>query len=494
MNMSQSPFSSPLQSTFLWYDFETFGANARSDRACQFAGIRTDHQLNIIGEPIELFCQNTMDYIPNPMAVEVTGITPQHAEKMGVNEFEFARQLKTIFTQAQTCAVGYNSIRFDDEVVRHLFFRNLIDPYEREWKNGNSRWDLLDVARLTYALRPGGIKWPIKESGDSAGDPDFRLEAISKANNLGQGAAHDALNDVYATINLAKLINTQQPKLWQWAFALRSKQRVKELIDVRAHKPLIHISGMFGAKNGCLSVVVPLFEHPHNQNEIICFDCSQDPSLWLNVSADDIKERLYRRKDELNGEIRPALKSIHINKSPMIAPISMLDEEVCQRLHLDRAVFVQNWCALVEIKENLMPNFKQIFVHKREFDKQDVEQTLYDAFINNADKKICAQIHDKFSNNPAQWRELESAFVDTRLSELTFRLRARHYPETLSESERDQWRTSVKHRIQFESEKNINKGYTLEQAKYESYVITSMEKRELFERWLEKVSTYIAVL
>ena len=231
--------------TFLWHDYETFGKNTRTARPAQFAAIRTDSDLNEIGEPLELFCQPAPDFLPEPEACLITGITPQQCLKNGVPEHEFAEQILNAFSEPNTIGVGYNTIRYDDEITRFMFWRNLIDPYAREWQNGCSRWDIIDLARVTYALRPEGIEWP--RNGD--GRPSFRLEHLSAANGLAHEAAHDALSDVRATIALARLLRARQPRLFDFCFALHRKERVAAEIGLpctpREARPFIHISGMF---------------------------------------------------------------------------------------------------------------------------------------------------------------------------------------------------------------------------------------------------------
>ncbi|HCG89461.1 MAG TPA: exodeoxyribonuclease I, partial [Alteromonas macleodii] len=188
--------------TFLWHDFETFGTSPQKDLPCQFAAVRTDMDLNVIGKPINIMSAIANDYLPHPEACLVTGITPQQTIRDGSNEADFAARIYQEMSTPNTCSVGFNSIRFDDEVSRYLFYRNFYDPYSREWRNGNSRWDIIDLARACYALRPDGINWPRREDGA----PSFKLEALTAANNIGHENAHDALSDVYATIALAKLI------------------------------------------------------------------------------------------------------------------------------------------------------------------------------------------------------------------------------------------------------------------------------------------------
>jgi len=264
--------------TFLWHDYETFGANVRRDRPAQFAGIRTDAELNEIGEPLMLYCKPAPDFLPSPEACLITGITPQLCLARGIPEHEFAAQIEQVFSQPGTIGVGYNTIRFDDEITRFMFWRNLIDPYAREWQNDCGRWDLLDVVRLTYALRPEGIEWPKKDDGR----PSFKLEDLARANGLLHEAAHDALSDVRATIALARLIRTRQPRLFDFALRLHKKDHVAAELGFPATrvtaKPFLHVSGMFPVERGCLAVMWPLASHPSNKNELIAWDLAHDPS------------------------------------------------------------------------------------------------------------------------------------------------------------------------------------------------------------------------
>ncbi|HAS50199.1 MAG TPA: exodeoxyribonuclease I, partial [Gammaproteobacteria bacterium] len=211
-----------------WYDFETFGRDPRRTRASQFAGIRTDEDLNIISEPLVFYCKPADDFLPDPMACLITGISPQKALQEGVCESEFIQRIEREFSQPGTCVAGYNSIRFDDELTRQLLYRNFYDPYEREWKNGNSRWDIIDMLRLCAATRSEGIVWPQREDGSTS----FRLEQLTAANGIEHADAHDALSDVIATIEMAKLVRQQQPKLYEYVYKLRNKRAVQSEIDM----------------------------------------------------------------------------------------------------------------------------------------------------------------------------------------------------------------------------------------------------------------------
>ena len=150
-----------MPKTFFFYDLETSGLSARDARIMQFAGIRTDMDLNPIGESVNVLVKLNDDTIPSPEAIMVTGITPQQTLADGITEAELSRMLIDEVFTPDTIAVGFNNIRFDDEFIRHLFWRNFHDPYEWSWRDGRSRWDLLDVVRMTRALRPNGIEWPV---------------------------------------------------------------------------------------------------------------------------------------------------------------------------------------------------------------------------------------------------------------------------------------------------------------------------------------------
>jgi exodeoxyribonuclease-1 len=417
--------------SMLWYDYETFGADPRRDLAVQFAAIRTDMELNPIEEPIDLFCQPSPDTVPDPIACLITGISPFTAQQKGLLEADFADQINKAMSQPNTCTLGYNSIRFDDEVTRFLLYRNLMDPYEREWKNGNSRWDFLDVTRLTWALRPDEIEWPVNDEGKVS----FRLEHLTEANGIGHEKAHDAVSDVKATIAFARLIKQTQPKLYDFAFGLRRKQAVAEQLDVFARKPVLHISGMFPVEQGCMAVVVPLTYHPSNRNEVICFNLGDDPQRLMDLSVEQLAERLFVSNDDLpEGESRIGLKSIHLNRSPMVAPVKMLTTQVAERFGHDLTL-LRNRAEQLRELPGLDDKIHQLF-SKESADIEDVDSALYQGFIADQDKSKLAQLRQM---TPEELANHSFRFQDSRLPELVFRYRARNWSQTLSSEEQQRW-------------------------------------------------------
>ncbi|QGM80468.1 exodeoxyribonuclease I [Otariodibacter oris] len=421
--------------TFFIYDYESFGINPASDRPAQFAGIRTDSDFNIVGEPVMFYCKQTPDYLPSPEAVMVTGITPQLCNKEGISEPEFAARIHAEFSQPNTCIMGYNSIRYDDEMTRYTFFRNFFDPYEYSYKNGNSRWDLLNVVRACYALRPEGIEWAF----DDEGMPSFKLENLTKANGIAHENAHDAMADVYATIAMAKLIKEKQPKLFNFFFENRGKKELEAMIDTGEMTPLVHVSGMLGNYRGNTTWIAPLAWHPENKNAVIVCDLAGNMDDLLTESAEVLKERLYTKKEELeqNGLSSVPLKLVHINKCPILAPAKTLLPQTAERLGIDRELCLANLKKLKTQKSVIREKVTEIFSDTRTFtESPNVETTLYSGFFSPADKNNMAILR---TLEPQELANHGLKFADPRVEKLLFNYRARHYPETLSRSEQVRW-------------------------------------------------------
>lgn len=417
--------------SFLWHDYETFGAQARRDRPAQFAAIRTDAELKEIGEPITIYCQPAPDFAPDPQSCLITGLTPQLCLEHGIPEYQFAARVEQAMSAPGTISVGYNTIRFDDEITRFMFWRNLIDPYAREWQNHCGRWDLLDVVRTTYALRPGGITWPVKEDGVT---PSFMLEHLTRANGLQHDTAHDALSDVRATIALARLIRDRQPRLFDFCLALHKKERAAAEIPVA--KPFLHVSGMFPAAQGCLAMMWPLGHHPTNRNEVIAWDLSRDPNELAELDAATIRMRLFSQADDLpEGVSRLPIKTIHLNKSPIvIANLKTLPAERATELGIDLDAALRHAADAAALPE-LGTIWASVFQRPKEA-TPDVDEDLYGGFIGNDDRRRLMQLR---ALPPQELARARISFDDIRLGPLLFRYRARNFPESLSAEDILRW-------------------------------------------------------
>ncbi|HAL38829.1 MAG TPA: exodeoxyribonuclease I, partial [Polaromonas sp.] len=335
-----------------------------------------------------------------------------------------------------TIGVGYNTIRFDDEVTRYLFWRNLMDPYAREWQNDCGRWDLLDVVRMAYALRPDGIVWPVKEDGK----PSFKLEDLARANGLLHEAAHDALSDVRATIALARLIRTAQPKLFDFCLGLHKKDRVAAELGLptsrQTARPFLHVSGMFPSERGCLAVMWPLATHPTNKNELLAWDLAHDPSELPLLDVAMLRQRLFSKAADLpEGVLRLPLKSVHLNKSPMVVrKLETLTPAMAARWGIDMDAIARHAEKAAGLPD-MSAIWPEVFQRPKEA-QPDVDEDLYGGFIGNTDRRRLNQLR---ALPAAELAHSRTGFDDDRLEELLFRYRARNFAETLTPEESERW-------------------------------------------------------
>jgi exodeoxyribonuclease-1 len=429
-----TPATTPT--SFLWHDYETFGASVRRDRPAQFAAVRTDAALQEVGEPLMLYCQPANDFLPDPQSCLITGITPQECLDKGVPEYQFAARIEEALAAPGTIGVGYNTIRFDDEITRFMFWRNLIDPYAREWQHDCGRWDLMDVVRTAYALRPEGIVWPRKADGS----PSFKLTDLTAANGLAHEAAHDALSDVRATLALARLVRTHQPRLFDFCLGLRRKDRVAQELGLpttpQAARPFLHISGMFPAERGCLAIMWPLAMHPTNKNELIAWDLSHPPGELARMNADEIRLRMFTRAADLpEGVARLPVKTVHLNKSPMVmSNLRTLSPAMAAHWQID----VEQAMRHAAVARDL-PDMSAIWPAVFERPAQpapDVDEDLYSGFISQGDRHRLNQLRGL---SPDKLASTRNSFDDRRLDELVFRYRARNFPASLTPEEQVLW-------------------------------------------------------
>lgn len=429
----------PAAKSFFWYDFETWGRDPALDRPAQVAGIRTDEELQEIGEPLDILCRLPEDYLPHPEACLVHGIPPQRADAEGLPEPAFAARLLAELGQPGTCGAGYNSLRFDDEFVRYLLYRNFHDPYEREYRNGNSRWDLIDVFRLARLLRPEGIVWPLRE-----GRPSLRLEDLAEANGIAQGKAHDALADVRATIGMARLLRTAQPRLYDWALQARDKHWVARQIPLHAPRPLLHVSSRFPAEQGAAALVLPIVRHPVNGNTVIACNLTIDPEPLFALDAPRLRELLYTRSQDLpEGVGRIPLKEIHLNRCPMVAPAAMLTPEIAERHGIDLSACEAAANRLLA-DPALPAKVAGIYAAREPMPERDPEASLYAGFLPDEDRRLFPAIR---AAGAAELASRRFVFQDPRLDVLLLRYKARHFPDALDAAEREDWQEYLVQRL-----------------------------------------------
>ncbi len=419
--------------TFFFYDLETSGLNSRAQRIMQFAGQRTDSDLKPVGEPVNILVKLSDDILPEPFAITVTGITPQMTLSDGLTEPEFAKFItEEVFTPG-TVAVGYNNVRFDDEFIRHTLWRNFYDPYEWAWSDNRGRWDILDVVRMTRALRPDGIQWPVDENGK----PTNRLEKIATANKLLHTKAHDALSDVEALIALTQLIREKQPKLFDFLLQARSKSAVAKVVNLEDPQPFVYASGRYGAEHDFTTVAFPIAIGT-KPNSVLVYDLRYDPTPFLQASPQALASTLFADRDirKQEGFIPLPAKELTYNKCPAVAPIGVLDDASQERLDLPLET-VQKHLNILLTHPSFGEAVRTAFEMREPYESSlDVEGQLYNSFSPDKDKPRIAAVRHASADELA---DFNPTFADERLPELLFRYKARWFPRSLSEDEQQQW-------------------------------------------------------
>lgn len=429
--------------TFFWYDLETSGINPREDRIMQFAGQRTSLELEPIGDPVNILVKLPDDILPQPDAVLLTGITPQQTLADGVTEAEFLRTFTSEIALPGTIFVGFNSVRFDDEFMRYAHYRNFYDPYAWQWKEDRSRWDLLDVVRMTRALRPEGIKWPTVD-----GKPGNRLELLTKANGIEHSNAHDALADVYACIEIAKLIRKHQPKLFSWLIDMRDKSTAKKLVSSR--EPFVYSSGKYDNEHQKTTVAVYLTDHPKKQGALV-YDLRHDPSAFLDLAPKELVDR-WRWTREPDAAPRLPIKTLQFNRCPAVAPLGVLDPDSQKRTGLDlqliekhRAVLKQGGPDFVNRVLEALQLLDTAQAKRQRSAKTDVDGQLYEGFYDTQDTNLLGVVRAAEPNELTP--EFSQGFHDGRLKALLPRYKARNYAASLSPEERSAWELHRHHAL-----------------------------------------------
>lgn len=419
--------------TLYFYDLETSGISPRQDRIMQFAGQRVDMDLKPIGEPDNYLISLTEDTLPSPDAIMVTGITPQKTRADGMTEAEFVKIFHETIAIPGTIFVGFNSVRFDDEFMRFLMWRNFRDAYEWQWKDGRGRWDLLDVVRMTRALRPDGIKWPV----DSTGKPTNRLELLTSVNNLSHESAHDALSDVWATIEVARLLRDKQPKLFDYLLGIRDKRDVEVLVN--DGQPFVYTSGKYPSEFEKTAVVAKVVDHPRTAAALV-YDLREDPTPWLDLSAEELVEAWKWKKD--SDEPRLPVKTLRYNRCPAVAPagVALANEVAAKRIGVTKELVEKHLKVLKADKGFVKNLLKALDIMDRQQQTRllsqsaDVDSQLYDSFLGDEDRRLATKIAESGEDIPAN-----PEFKDSRLKAMLPLYKARNFPKELSDDERVEW-------------------------------------------------------
>ncbi|QWB90834.1 MAG: exodeoxyribonuclease I [Candidatus Saccharimonas sp.] len=429
--------------TFFFYDLETSGFSPQNDRIMQFAGQRTDENLNRIGEPINILVRLNDDVLPSPSALMVTKISPQKTVEEGYTEAEFSKMLVEEYFTPDTVIVGYNNVRFDDVHIQHLLWRNFYPPYDWQWKDGRSRWDLLDVVRMIRALRPEGINWPFiinEETGEKFAAN--KLELLTKENGILHENAHDAMSDVDGLIDVARLLKEKQPQIFDYLFKIRSKNEVQKLVNLENPKPFVYTSGRFKVEFEKTTVAFPIA--PAKNQNVIVWDLRFSPEKFIDWSEDQILENITADfETRSSDDFEPvAAKILQYNKCPAVAPMGVLTDEDQQRLKINLAEIQKNLDILrnnPHFAENLRSAFErrsEVFQNKSSAEKTAPEARLFEGFVSRSDD---IKIEAVRNSTDRELADFHPDFADERLTDLLLHYKARNFPKSLSSQEKELW-------------------------------------------------------
>ena len=409
-----------MEKTYLFYDIETTGLNKCFDQVIQFAAIRTDLALKEL-ERYECYIKINQDVLPSPMAFITHRISLSTLEEKGVNELEAMVQIHKLFNIPGTISVGYNTLRFDDEFLRFSFYRNLLPPYTHQYANGCSRMDIYPMTVMYHLYKKERLNWP---------ENNLKLENISRKNNFADGAAHNAMTDVIATLNLARCLH-QDIKVWDYLIGFFDKQidqeRYQQLVGQKNHHlPIgIMIDGKFGPEQNYQCAVTPIGTHHHYKNQ----------QLWLRLDfaklndakPDDFIQytHVISKKTGEPGLILPMktrfLQPYLIKQQPFIV-------EMASRLTQNKALFER------------ISSYYQNYTYPK-VANLDVGAGLYEnGFLSYQDQNTCKQIHQSAPQEKmAAIRKLSEFY----LQELGIRMIGRHFHGFLNQEEKKSYQEYI---------------------------------------------------
>ena len=502
------------QITFLFMDYETFNRNPKGGRASQFASLRTDYYLNIDPASAQnIFCEQNYDNVPSPQAALITKITPQKILKIKTgaiklppssfpffpnvyNEYWFTYHINKEMSKPFTCTLGYNSFKFDDEFTRNLLYRNLFDPYEREWKNHNSRYDVYYLVLATYVLKPHLLNFPpaidkvtkeqLVHSKTNLPLPSFRLEELSVANGIHHINAHDAFSDVEATIGIMKKIKDGDASFFEEMFRFRKKNEVDMWLSRNQNQPFIHISQFYGKENYCLGV---LFQIMTVNSEVLCLNLAHDISPLILLEGEDLANYLFPPKKGNLPSPKHTVK-FRFNQCPILANLKEY-WHIFSDLEIDTTSFRQNLNLIKDNFELLKLKLRPLYFKEFATSNLNLDSDLgiYSGFFSNDETNQAKVVHFQIEGN--KLADFDYSRFSPRLKEMFFKIKARNFPYTLSPSEKNQWILYSKSRV---LDPVIGAELTLDQFYKEVEDIRNSSLSKEDERVLKDIEDYVSAL
>ncbi|SHH63400.1 exodeoxyribonuclease I [Ferrimonas marina] len=473
---------------YIWYDFEASTTEVDGIGVTQVALIVTDGNLNEI-ERFEMKCRLGDDIIPHPGAVLVTGHTPQSLAEFP-SDYEVAEKTRELLLKYDgACLAGYNSSNFDDEVMRRWMYRNLMPPYDHEWKMGRSRLDLLPVLRMVHALAPGVFKWPTKEvenpDGTIGEGVSFKLDQLSGLNGIEHENAHDALADVECLIKISQMIRERVPLVWEAALKCRDWAYNNTIID--GGKPFLMTSPYLNKTNyfGLFMNVAS-----SGKKERYVYNLMVDPAQFDGLSEQEIVDLIYSKKEDMpEGIERPGLTKVKTNGVPQVFPTRLptgemvLSPETMSHCSLDGQAIRANAKALMERRKTWERVVTLLMA--KEFDPKP-DWPDYDLYSGGFLSRDETHRIEQALSRPIEER-VAFAELDTRVGRIVFLQIGRADPDLFNEEQREQWDRFVREKL---SGSDKYPGYTIDQCVQD--IAQIKRERDLTEQQVAQLDDLLA--
>jgi exodeoxyribonuclease-1 len=405
---------------FVFYDFETTGTSVIYAQPLQFAAIVTDENFNVL-DTVDWRCRIAPHILPAPYALKVTNLAPEQVTNNNLQSaFEFAQNLHQFLEKWQPAIwIGYNTISFDEPMLRQLFYQNLQPNIYATSMNGNSRLDVMKMVWAAHSLRPEILTFPENDKGKTS----FKLDQLAPANGFAHESAHDALADVEATIFILNKIKTADPDFFDGLVRTQDKEYIGSLL--RSFEP-VQVTLRFGGAPPKTYCGCYCGTNSQNKNEIAFADFDAiDAEALVNLSDPEILEA--------------------ITQSPkVIRPLRLNNAETIMRL--DNPTALQcSFCEKVSRSDYFVSRVSVILPQRFEAveDEGDVpvEEKIHGGFYSHHDQDVIAEFQS------ADWqrrKELVEQFEDKRLIQLGRRLIVFYAPQLLSEEQKSAFKSFVK--------------------------------------------------
>ena len=407
-------------SNFVFYDFETSSSNKYWGQIIQIGAILTNDNLDEL-DRFDARCRLSPGIIPEAMALIVNKTSPTMLKKSNLSHYEMIRQFVDILKKwGKATYIGFNSIEFDEEFLRSTLFQTLEYPYITS-TNGNTRGDMLSLARAANLYYPKTLKNSVNEKGNDV----YKLDQMAPLNGIDHGDAHSAIGDVIATLGIAKIIAKKAPNVWKASLKTLDKNATLDLIK----KETLFCTNEYFYGKSRPYIQTFVCQHPQYQWPL-CFDLRHDPNIYLNMPTQELTAAMKKQPK--------FIRTVRHNKHPVLMNPSygkMFDEYKIIGLEKlkERANLIKD---NKEFAEKII-TIKQLEVEEKEQTKsqEDLtpEESIYDfSQSKKEDNKVMSEFH---SQNWDKRLPLISKFKDERLKYFGKKLIYMEKPDLLTKED-----------------------------------------------------------